>query len=455
MKPLLAGAALALFAGAVAADKLVIQAGKILTLAGEEIENGVILIENGRIAAIGAANSIETPWDATVIGGPEHVAMPGFVEAHSNSGMDRTNENIDVAPFLDIRDSVDPVAYYFEDCLRWGITTVNLQQGWNCVVGGQGMIVRPHGMTVEAMMMRPTYGLKLSARPKSGKSRATQAQALRTAFGDLRRYLEDLVQSEKDERGFAKREALFQGRDLEGEKSEGKAMTGKAWTVAGLELIPRGAIDEKQAPLLDVVEGNQTIYFECDRAMDVDTALSIARDNGFLEKTVLVVDADCWEAFDAIAAAGVPVVLDGELVHMHRDPLSGEETEKFAAGILAEKGIPFALTSRNSSTQSLWFQAAKAVGFGLDREDALAAVTSSPAAILGVDVGTLETGKLGNIVLMTGDPLKVTSLVDHVVIEGAHVYDRSKDVRNKQLLDGTQPSGTQAEPTPTVAKDEE
>lgn len=442
--PAAAGVLLTLFASTASADKLVVEAGRIITMAGEDIVDGVIVIDNGRVVAIGPADSIERPWDATVIGGPDHVAFPGFVEAHSNRGMDRANENIDVAPFLDIRDSVDPVAYYFEDCLRWGITTVNLQQGWNCVVGGKGMIVRPHGMTVEEMMVRPTYGIKMSARPKSGKSRATQAQTLRSAFSDLRIYLEGIVAAERDDRGYAKREALFQGRDLDGEKSEGKAMVGSAWKVDGLELIPRGAIDEKQAPLLAIVEGKQTVYFQCTSPMDVDLALSIAKENGFLEKTILVVRANCWRAFDKIAAAGIPVVLDGELMSIERDPYSGEELEQFAPEILAEKGIKFALTSANPTTRSLWFQAATAIGMGLDRDAALAAVTTTPAEILGLETGSLEPGKLGNVVLFTGDPLSMTSHVDHVILEGKHAYDRSKDMRNKQLLDGSQPTGTQA-----------
>jgi imidazolonepropionase-like amidohydrolase len=431
---------------ALAGDKLVIEAGRIITQAGPEITNGLVVIENGRITAVGKAEEVEKPWDAPVIGGPEWVAFPGFVEAHTFQGMDRANENIDVAPFLDIRDSVDPVAYYFEDCLRWGITTTNVQQGNNCVVGGRGMIVRPVGLTIEEMAVRPLFGIKMSAAPKGGKSRATQMQALRRAFDELRRYLEDLVQKERDERGFAEREALFQGRDLEGEKAVGRAMTGNAWTVEGLDLIPRGAIDEKQAPLLDVVEGRVPVFLYCGAPLDVPHALEVARANGFLARTTLVIDDSCWKAADAIAEAGVPVVLDGTLVHIERDPITGEEIETFVPGVLREKGIRFAISSENANTHSLWYQAALAIGLGLEREAALDAVTKVPAEVLGMgkDIGSIEVGKLGNVVLFSGDPLSVTSWVERVVIEGREVYDRTKDVRNKHLLEGVQPKGTTA-----------
>jgi len=426
------------------ADKLVIEAGRIITQAGPDIVDGLIVIDEGRITAIGPADEVEKPWDAPVLGGPDFVAFPGFVEAHTSSGMDRPNENVDVAPFLDIRDSVDPVAFFFEDCLRWGITTVNIQHGKSCVIGGQGIIVRPTGMTVEEMAVRPLFGVKMSLSPKSGKSRATQAQALRRAFDDLRRYLEDTVTKEKDEKGRAAREALFLGRELDDEKAEGRPMGGTTWKVDGLELIPRGAIDEKQEPLLDIVEGRKQVFIHCARPMDVPRALEVARNNGFLAQTTLVIEEPCWKAADLIAESGVPVVLENDLVHVERDPVTGEETETFVPGVLHEKGIRFAISSANAGTNSLWYQAALAVGLGLDRAVALDAVTRVPSEILGMgqEIGSLETGKLGNVVLLSGDPLSITSWVEHVVIEGREVYDRSEDVRNKYLLEGVQPPGS-------------
>lgn len=440
---LLALGALASAAAALPSDKLVIEAGRVMTRAGGDITDGVIVIEDGRITAIGPADEVEKPWDAPVVGGPELVAFPGFVEAHTSRGMDRPNENVDVAPFLDVRDSVDPIAYFFEDCLRYGITTVNVQQGKNCVIGARGMVVRPTGMTIEEMVMRPEFGLKISVAPKQGKSRATQLQTLREAFADLRRYLEDLVQSERDERGYAAREALFQGRELEGEKAKGREMGGSAWKVEGLELIPRGAIDEKYEPLLDLVEGRHPVFLHCEAPGDVAQALAVARDNGFLARTTLVLEEACWKAVDQIAEAGVPVILDGALLHVERDPVTGEEIETFVPGVFAEKGVRFALSSENAA-HSLWYQAALSIGNGLEREQALDAVTRTPAEILGMgmEIGSLEVGKLGNVVLYTGDPLSVTSQVERVVIEGRAVYDRKTDVRNKQLLEGTQPRGT-------------
>jgi len=434
-----------LFASAAAADgKLAIKAGRVLPGPGmPELEKATIVIDNGRIAAIGT--DVKVPWDAVVIDAPNLVAIPGYVEAHSARGMDRPNENLDVAPFLSVRDSIDPVGFYFEDSLRWGVTTINIQQGNNCVVAGQGVIVRPIGLTVDEMIVRTPSGVKLSASPKMGFSAATQAQALRRAFGDLRRSLEQLVAEKKEGSDRARREALYQGRDLEGENAKGKAMEGAAWKVTGLELVPRGEIDEKLVPLLALVEGKLPAFFYCGRPMDVHTALDVAKENGFLAKTTLVISPAAYKAAGAIAAAKVAVILDGAAVYVETDPLTGEEREVFVPGELKKAGVRFALASANPTTESLWFQAAQCVGRGMTRAEAVAAVTTIPAEILGLgkQLGTLEVGKFGTVVLCSGDPLSVTSWVERVVVEGRDVYDRSKDVRVKHLVGGQAPANTQ------------
>jgi imidazolonepropionase-like amidohydrolase len=426
--------------------KLAIKAGKVIPGAGAPaIEKGVIVIEGGKITAVGGEDT-KVPWDAVVIDVPELTAFPGYVEAHSFRGMDRPNENLDVAPFLSVRDSIDPVNFYFEESLRWGVTTIAIHQGNDCVVAGQGMVVRPFGLTVDEMAVKTNAGLKLSATPKRGFSAATQAQALRRAFADLRRYLEQLVQEKRDGSDRARREALYQGRDLEGENAKGRAMEGSAWKVEGLELVPRGEIDEKQAPLLALVEGKLPAFIYCGRPMDVHLALDVARENGFLARTTLVLGPSCWKAADVIAEAGVPVVLDAELIHVETDPLTGEEIETFVPGVFKEKHVRFALSSANPSNESLWYEAALAVGYGLTRAEALAAVTTVPAEILGLGkrFGSIEVGKDGNVLLLSGDPLSVTTWIERVIVDGKQAYDRSKDVRMKHLLEGVQPAGTQA-----------
>lgn len=432
---------------AVQVAKTAVKAGKVITLNGDPIENGVIVIEGGRITAVGAQGDVQIPWDAEVIDQPDMVAFPGFVEAHVSRGIDRANETLDVAPFLNVADSIDPVNFYYEEALRNGILTLNIQQGTQTVVAGQGMVVKPFGMTVESMMIKPRSGLTMSAAPKRGKTRATQAQALRGAFEDLERYLRDMVQRAKDGDDFDRRQALYQGREIEGEDAKGRPLESSAWKIEGFELVPRGEVDEKRAPLLAVIEGRMHAFIWCATPLDVHTALRIAETNGFTKNTTLALAAGCWKAAPKIKEAGVSVILSSQLTSTERDPLTGEETETFVPKVFFDAKIPFALMSSTDANRSLWFQAAQCVANGIPRPAALAAVTTTPAGMLGLGdrVGKIGEGADGQLVLMSGDPLSVTSVVEHVIIDGKHVYDRSKDVRVRQLLDGTRPQGTVAE----------
>jgi imidazolonepropionase-like amidohydrolase len=427
--------------------KTAIKAGTVITLAGDPIENGVIVIEGGRITAVGAADDVQIPWDANVIDQPEMVAFPGFVEAHVSRGIDRANETLDVAPFLDVRDSIDPVNFYFEEALRSGILTINVQQGNDTVVAGRGMVVKPYGMTVEQMMVKPRSAVKMSAAPKRGKTRATQAQALRGAFDELKRYLEEMVQRKKDGDDFDRREALYQGRELEGEAAKGRPLESDAWKIDGFERVPRGEVDEKQEPLLKVVEGKLPVIMWCSAPLDVHTALRVAEANGFTKTMTLALGPDCWKAAPKIKESGCSVILSSTLTHTERDPITGEEKETFVPKVFHDAGIPFAIMSPSDANRSLWFQAAQCVANGIPRAAALAAVTTTPAKMLGLEgrVGQFDKGADGHVVLFSGDPLDITSVVEHVILDGAHVYDRSKDVRVRQLLDGTRPPGTAAE----------
>ena len=443
----LAAPAIASASGPVQVDKTAIKAGKVITLNGEPIENGIIVIEGGRITAVGSQEDVQIPWDAEVIEQPTMTAFPGFVEAHVSRGIDRANETLDVAPFLNVRDSIDPVNFYFEDALRHGIVAINVQQGKETVIAGQGMVVKPFGMTVEAMMIKPRAGIKMSAAPKRGKSRATQAQVLRGAFSDLKRYLEDMVQRKTDGDDYDRREALYQGRELEGEAAKGKPLNSTAWTIKGFEAIPRGEVDEKQEPLLHVIEGNMPVFMWCGSPADVHTALRIADANGFTANMTLALDDSCWKAAAKIKEAGVHVILEANLTHRERDPITGKEIETFVPKVYHDAGILFALSSSTDSNRSLWFQVAQCVAAGIPRSASMAAATSTPATILGLGdrLGATRVGADGHVVLFSGDPLSVTSHVEHVLLDGKHVYDRSKDVRVQQLSDGTRPTGTVAE----------
>ncbi|MCS6861288.1 MAG: hypothetical protein NZT92_13310, partial [Abditibacteriales bacterium] len=120
-------------------EVLAIRAQKVITISGADITNGVVLVRDGKIAAVGQDVSI--PPGARVL--EANVVMPGMVEAHTARGMDAPNENVPVVPFVSTADGLDPLHFTFEDALRDGITTIHVIQGNNTVIGGTGVIMKP------------------------------------------------------------------------------------------------------------------------------------------------------------------------------------------------------------------------------------------------------------------------------------------------------------------------
>jgi len=152
-----------------------------------------------------------------------------------------------------------------------------------------------------------------------------------------------------------------------------------------------------------------------------------------------VLGPDAWRAADAIAKSGRPVVLDADLVHRERDPITLKEVETAVPPIFAKKNVKFALQSSGSSLSQRYLnaQAATAVRLGVDRDTALKAITLWPAEILGLGdrLGAIAKGRDANLLILSGDPLATTTFVDTVILDGFVQYERSKDERLKHLLE--------------------
>ena len=97
-----------------------------------------------------------------------------------------------------------------------------------------------------------------------------------------------------------------------------------------------------------MVEGRSYTFLYCGAPMDVQPVIDFARANGLADRAALLIDDSCWKAADAIAASGMPVILDSDLIHVETDPITEEETETFVPKVFADKGIRFALRSANS-----------------------------------------------------------------------------------------------------------
>ncbi|HKD99786.1 MAG TPA: amidohydrolase family protein [Planctomycetota bacterium] len=416
-------------------DRLVVKGGRILPVSGPETE-GSVLVENGRIVAVG--KDVEAPYDAKVIDATGKVVFPGFIEAHTTRGLDRANESYPITPFLSVADSLDGASFAIEDALREGITTIHVIHGNGQPIAGRGIVVRPVGRIVENMTLVPDAALKISLLPRAGGSHVSQYAEIRRAFAELDDQLERQETKRQDD-----------------DERPREATPGKTETVAPKETRAEDDLEARKRTLYDVARGRAPVFVACNAA-EVVHGIEIARKHGFLAKTTFVIGADAWRMADAIAATGRPVVLDSELVHRERDPISGKEVETPVAPVFAKKGVKFALQISGGAFAQRYLntQAATAVASGLDRESALKSITLWPAEILGLGdrVGAIEKGRDGNLLILSGDPLATATAVETVILEGQVVYEREKDVRLKKLLELREPP--KGEPKPTTAVEE-
>ncbi|MBI5863710.1 MAG: amidohydrolase family protein [Planctomycetes bacterium] len=419
-------------------EKVALTNVKIVPVVGESIEKGTILIERGKIAALG--KDVEIPYDARVFDLAGKVAFPGTIDANSYRGTDSPNESRPVTPQLDTSDSIDPSQLYYEDMLRIGTTTLNIMPGDNTVIGGIGRVIRPIGLTPAEMTIAEGAFLKVCVSPKMGFDRMLQLATLRETFAELDEYLNRLAERRYDEK-LKEDEKVMDVGVAEAKKR-------------GRDLIRAEDVDDEHRNILRVRGGQVKVlgeagptlfkplgaFISCGAAMDVAPAVTFAKDHGFIDRTVLVLDGDCFKAIKELKAAARPVVLTSNLVHRETDPLTGKVTQTFVPKKFADAGLLFALTPGVDASlpeRMLTYQAARCVREGVARDEAIRSVTLSPAKILGVAdrLGSLEVGKEAYIGIYSGDPLDFASQVEKVFVAGVLAYEREKDVRMQRLTE--------------------
>ncbi len=403
---------------AFAQDLVAVKASRILTVSGPVIEDGVVLIQNGRITKVGKQADVEIPWAAKVLDATGKTVMPTWVLAHSQGGMRNFNENMQNVPWLTVGDAVDPASPYFEECLRNGVGAIHVMPGNQTLLAGQGMVVRPFGRTVEDMTIAANTGMKMSL-AAGASGRLQQIRKLRRAIADVREYLAD----------FDRRKAEF-----DKEKAAGAIPADKKWTEE---------IDRTKKGAVDLVQKKQKGWLYVPSFAEMDEALRLAQD---LDLQV-VLGSNIDEGVGLVKKLGKPVVLDDAIEYFETDEETQKEKRFCSAKLLADAGVPFALTlGQGGPTAFPWWQLGTCVRHGIARDKAIEALTMVPAQLIGMgdQLGSLSEGKLGNLQILTGDPLQATSWVETVVLEGQVVYERSKDPRLQYLFEAEKAKASKA-----------
>lgn len=415
---------------AAAQQSLAIKAGKIITIVGEPIENGVILIRDGRIQSVGT--DLEIPVDARIVDASNQVVMPGFVEAHSSDGMGQPNENNPIVPYVSVLDEINPIDPYFQDARRNGVTTVAITPGNSTMIGGQAAIIKTGGEFVDAMVLKSDAGIKISLRPVSG-SRMSHLAKLRETLDGARKKLE----KKKEEKPAEEKDAEAPKSGPNAKQEDGQKPTEKEPAEKPAEVVE----SDLDLALFDLLSGQLPAIIYCDKAMDVGAALRLIDEYKLDAK--LVLGTECYKAAKELVDLGRPVVLDPSLVFWEEDPRTREETKVILPAEFLKHEIPFTFQVGRSNSNTLgrnylWYQAATAVRYGMSEKQALEALTLLPAQLHGIDefVGTIEEGKDADLVILSGDPLKVDTWVEKTIVNGEVVYEKEKDDQLKRLMTG-------------------
>lgn len=369
------------------------------------IENGYIEIENGKIKHIGKMPSFHSfGYEDDDINAKGQTAYPGFIDAHTHLGMfgdsvgiedDDGNEDSDpITPHLRAIDAINPMEKYFDEAVSAGITTVITGPGSTNPIAGQLAAIKTFGKRIDKMTVKAPVGIKfaLGENPKATFSDKEQSPVTRMATAALIRetlkkaekYYKDKINYENDRENYDCPE-----------------------------------YDMKYEALIPLFKKEIPAHFHVHRADDIFTAVRICKE--FDIDYVLVHATDAYLICDELSEENMLGILSGPILTDRSKPELKNLTPK-STGILANNHIKTAVVTDHPETpvQYLVLCAAVAVKEGMDRTDALRAITSTPAEICGISnrVGSLEVGKDADILLYSGDPLDIMNSPDSVIING-------------------------------------
>ena len=401
---------------------LVLKGATLYTVTDGIVPNGILVVQDGKIVAVGPSSEVTVPDGAVVRDVSGKVILPGLVDTHSHLGVyphPRVPANADgnetTGPVQSVVRALDAI-YPSDPGIRMaqagGITTANIMPGSGNAVGGQTAYVKLRGRTIEDMLIHKDGiqgGMKMAngENPKRAYASRKQTPATRMAVAALQRQLFIRAQNHQ------KKWDAYAEKKEEDEKAKPPD--------------PDIALD----PVIEILQGKRTVHFHTHRADDIMTAIRLAEEFQF--PLVLHHVSEGYKVADEIARRNIPcsvIVLDAP----GGKPEAIEMTLRNAA-VLEKAGVKVAFHTDDPITDSRFFlrMAALAIRAGMSEAAALRALTIHAAEMLDLQdrIGSLEVGKDADLVVLSGPPFSVYSHVLETYIEGEKVFDRSRpsDIR--------------------------
>lgn len=397
--------------------------GRVFTVTKGIFDPGIILIEDGKIEDVG--ESLSVAEKATVYDMSGKVIMPGMIDPHCHVGIfpdgigweySDGNELTDpITPHLRALDAIDPHEKAFQELLEAGVTTVLTGPGSGNLIGGQWICLKtvPKATILEMTLLEPA-GMKMALgenprrvygeQKKMPSTRMGNAAILRSALVDAQNYRDKWTRYESDL-------AEYEEKKRAGDK-EAKAPT-------------RPERNLKLEALSKVLDRQLKARVHAHRSDDMLTAIRIAEE--FNLDLTLEHATEGYKIAGLLAEKRIPVTVGPILFSRVKYELKDMTPKN--PGLLAKAGVKVAIqTDEASAVKYLNINAALAVREGMPEEEALKAITINAAEIIGVEdrVGSIETGKDADLVVMSGHPFDYRSVVEMVFVDGNKVYERQK-----------------------------
>lgn len=383
----------AYFSLLVANAQIAVKGSTVWTMAGDAISNGVVLIKDGKIEAVGPASSVSIPAGYRVINA--QFVTPGLIDAHSVIGLNgylnqphdqmAFDGSASIQPELRAIDAYNAQERLVEWVREFGVTTIHTGHQPSALVSGQTMIAKTWGKNVDQATIVPTAMVAVTigdgGNAGQGKSPGTRAKQAALLRAELIKALENSKKAEP-------------------------------------------AKDLKSEIMLRIIKREIPLLVTANRAQDILTALRIAKE--FNIRVVLDGVADAHMVLDDIKASGFPVVVHATMAR------AGGETENLSmenASRIRAAGIRVALQSGYEGyvpkTRVVLFEAAMAAANRMLPQEAMATITIDAARVLGIDnrVGSLEKGKDADVAMYDGDPFEFTTHCTGTIINGQVVSE--------------------------------
>jgi imidazolonepropionase-like amidohydrolase len=397
-----------------------ITGGKLLTITHGTIENGTLLMQNGKILAAGPAASVTIPAGAKIVEAKGMTVYPGLIDSETNLGLvevqsDQVNSDLvelseEIFPQMHVYDAFHAETERIPVTRFNGITNAIVAPESRDTMPGQDIFIQLAGRDRDEMVITKDVALAMNfgQEPKRGGRGADGGKFPSTRMGEISQLRQALFDAQEYMRN---RADAAKKPDKEDDSKGGKSGKGGA---------PGSKFDLKYEALIPYLKGEKPVVLGAYEGHDVETAMALA--NEFHLKVILNHVTRSQDVLDKIAAYKVPVIVGP----IYDNPGANERYDAVYSlpAQLQKRGVKIAFATYGVEfNRNLPYAAGYAVAFGLPYDEAMKAITLNPAEMWGMGdkLGSLDAGKLANVVIANGDPLDVRTVVQQVYIDGVEI----------------------------------